>query len=396
MRKDIIRSLGLLTVSHTVLHLLHVSLGAVLPLIKTELSFSYSQVGLLIFTLSILMAGASIPMGFISDQMNRRRLLSYMFLLIAILAPLLLVARSVVLVFVLFGFLWFCMAAFHPVSQAHLSHHYPSKRGAVFGFYETGGNLGMVIAPVLAVTVASLWGWRSVYLIYALPALLLALGLHRTSGGKIYGFGNSEKGLAFRFWSGLKANLHSRKLRLIHATQGAYACLVGVPMYYLPLFAVDRYQWTVSEAGYLLTLFLFGGLLGKFLGGRSSDRWGRERVIGWSFITVVPLFILLSLIQGWLVLIILCFSIGLISHMILPVLYAAIGDYTTEDLGLTYGIQSLVGFGSSAGCSLGAGILADLFGLGIIFQLIATISILGVVFSFLLAAENRRGPVRPS
>lgn len=374
-------------------HFLLASLGIVLPLIRTEFSFSYSQVGLLTFTLGIFPSVASVPMGFVSDQINRLRLISYMFFLIAILAPLLMVARGVFLIFILLGLMWFCTAIFHPASHAHLSHYYSTKRGVVFGLYEAGGSLGMVIAPVLAVAVASLWGWRSIYLIYALPALLLAFRLRWTREKQVHQFGNGKTELTSRFWSELKVSLHSRRLRLIYGIQMAYGCLFSITLYYLPLFAIDLHQWTVSQAGYLLTLFLFGGLLGKFLGGKFSDRWGRYKVIGWSFIILIPLFILLSLAQGWLVLVILSFFAGLISQMILPVIAALIGDYTNENAGLNYGIQDLSGRASAAGASLGFGILADLFNLTVIFQLLSVVSVLGLICIFLLVREKRKSYV---
>ncbi len=162
-KKRTISSLVLLMISHGFIHLYFVGFVAVLPLIRLEFNLSYAQIGILVFTLSMLTAAGSIPMGFISDRMSRLRLISYMFFLIAIIAPLLLLARDMVFLFLLLGLLRLCMATFHPAAQAHLSHRYPRKRGEVFGLYEVGGSLGMVIAPSLAVGMASIWGWKSVY-----------------------------------------------------------------------------------------------------------------------------------------------------------------------------------------------------------------------------------------
>ncbi len=74
--------------------------------------------------------------------------------------------------------------------------------------------------------------------------------------------------------------------------------------------------------------------------------------------------------------------------MILPVVTAFIGDNAQGEMGLTYGMQSLVGFGFGAISRLIAGVLADLWGIAIIFWMLAGISLLGVVCSFFLLERN--------
>ena len=148
-RKRDVNSLGLLMLSHAVIHLFFVSLGVLLPLIRSQFGLSYTQIGILAFSLSALSAVGSVPIGFIADRTNQLRIISYIFFVIAALSPLLLLARNVVLLFLLLGLLGLCKAIFHPAAQTHLSRRYPTKRGAVFGLYEVGGSLGMIIAPSL-------------------------------------------------------------------------------------------------------------------------------------------------------------------------------------------------------------------------------------------------------
>ena len=388
-----VNSLQLLMPSHAVIHLFLVSLGAILPLIRSEFGLSYTQIGILAFSLSALSTVGSVPMGFISDRMNQLRLISYMFFVMAALAPLLLLTRNVVLLFLLLGLLRLCMAIFHPAAQTHLSRRYSTKRGAVFGLFEVGGSLGMIIAPSLAVGIAYVWGWESVYAAYALPSLLLAFGILRVTQGRAYLSDNSKSKSAVRFREGLKTILSSRRLRLIFGTQGAYACIFAVTLSYFCIFLVDLHEFTVLRASYLLTLLLCGGVLGRFVGGRTSDRWGRNRIMGLSFALLVPFLLLFSFVQGWPVLAVLSFFFGLILHMILPVITASIGDHATGEVGLTYGMQSLVGSGCGSMCSLLAGILADVFGITVIFLFLTGACFVGLACTYLLAIENRTNSI---
>jgi len=390
MKKKDVNSLGLLMPSHAVIHLFFTSLGVLLPLIRSQFGLSYTQIGLLAFSLSALSAVGSVPMGFIADRTNQLRVISYMFFVIAALAPLLLLATNVVLLFLLLGLLRLSMALFHPAAQTHLSHRYPTKRGAVFGLYEVGGSLGMIIAPLLAVSIASAWSWESVYAAYALPSLLLAFGIVRVTQGRAALSHNSNSRSVVRFREGFRTILGSRRLRLIYGTQGAYACIFAVTLSYFSIFLVDLHEFTVLHASYLLTLLLCGGVLGRFIGGRASDRWGRNRVIGLGFVVLVPFLFLFSFLQGWPVLAVLSFFFGLTLHAILPVITASIGDYATAEMGLTYGIQFLVGAGCGSVCSLLAGILADAFGVAVIFLFLTAACVIGLACAYLLALENRK------
>ncbi len=169
---------------------------------------------------------------------------------------------------------------------------------------------------------------------------------------------------------------------------GLYAIIFATAALYLPIFMVDVHGFSVAQAAYMLTFFLLGGALGRILGGKSSDRWARNRVMGLSFLLLVPFLIMLSLATGGVILIFLSFAAGLTSHMILPVVTAFIGDNAQGEMGLTYGMQSLVGFGFGAISRLIAGVLADLWGIAIIFWMLAGISLLGVVCSFFLLERN--------
>ncbi|TET62203.1 MFS transporter [Candidatus Aerophobetes bacterium] len=388
MRENSSGNLTLIMASHGFVHILFISLAAILPLIRLEFGLSYTQIGVFTFALSVIAAVASIPMGFISDRVNKLRLISSMFFLVAIVASFFVVVRSLTFVLLLLSFLWLCLSIFHPSSMAYLSSRYPSKRGEIFGLYELGASFGMIVAPVIAVWIASIWGWKSVYGVYVLPAIFVALGIYRIAGREVPSRQNGHSSLGEEFLHGLKEILTHRRLKFIYLVHGLSAVIFGSVSLYLPIFMVDVHGLDVLQAGYVLTLFFLGGALGKMLGGKSSDRWARNRVMGLSFLLLIPFLILLSLTRGTLILVVLSFAAGLTSHMIMPAVTALIGDNAQNEIGLSYGIHSLVGFGFAATSRLVAGILADLWGISAIFWLLAGVSFLGVVCSFLLLERN--------
>ena len=115
--------------------------------------------------------------------------------------------------------------------------------------------------------------------------------------------------------------------------------------------------------------------------------------MGLSFALLVSFLLLFSFVQGWPVLGVLSFFFGLVLHMILPVITASIGDYATGEIGLTYGMQALVGFGCGFMCTLVAGILADVFGVAVIFRFLTGACLVGLTCTYLLSLENRRNSI---
>jgi len=388
MREQTSGSLSLMMASHGLVHILLVSLAAILPLIRLEFELSYTEIGVFTFALGVIAAVASIPMGFISDRVNKLRLIASMFFLAAIVASFFMVVRSLIFVFLLFSLLWLCLSAFHPSSMSYLSSRYPKKRGGIFGLYEVGASLGMIVGPVIAVWVASIWGWKSVYGIYALPTIFVALVTYKMAGREVALSQNGQPSLGKQFLHGLRVILTHRRLKFIYLVSGLSAVIFGSVSLYLPIFMVDIQGFEVRQAGYVLTLFFLGGALGRMMGGKSSDRWPRNRVMGLSFILLVPFLVLLSLARGTLILLVLSFAAGLACAMIMPVVTALIGDNAQREIGLSYGIHSLVGFGFGAISRLVAGILADLWGIPAVFWLLAGVSVLGGVSSFLLLEGN--------
>ncbi len=131
----------------------------------------------------------------------------------------------------------------------------PAERGRVVGAAQGGVVIGLLLARTLAGAVADLWGWRAVYLVSAVLAAVLALGLARwlprrdlPAAGLRYGallrslftLLATERVLQVRgviallmfasfsaFWTALVLPLSAPPYSLTHTAVGAFG-LVGV------------------------------------------------------------------------------------------------------------------------------------------------------------------------
>ncbi|MEO8451919.1 MAG: MFS transporter, partial [Gemmatimonadota bacterium] len=185
------------------------------------------------------------------------------------------------------------------------------RRGLFSGFLQEGYALGYLLAALCYLFVFPRWGWRPLFFIGGLPALLAIFVRYRVS--------ESEVWLANRHadWKGLGRAITSNwklflKLLLLltmmnlvaHGTQDMY-----------PTFL--QRDWGLSpQARALLTAFsMVGAILGGLTFGHVSDRIGRRKAIVialsiaiatipvWAFAPVLPLlwagaFIMQFMVQG--------------------------------------------------------------------------------------------------
>lgn len=147
--------------------------------IKREFALSDSQLGLLAgFSYAAAFALAGIPLGWLADRTNRRRLLA---LLLAAWSALVALAGSATsfgaLVATRVG-VGAADAGGQPCSVSTLADLYPraQRAGAVAVFY-VGVPLGMLLGFMAGGFIAAQYGWRTGFYVAAVPGVVLTLAL---------------------------------------------------------------------------------------------------------------------------------------------------------------------------------------------------------------------------
>src|SRR2546428_197565 len=184
-------------------------------------------------------------------------------------------------------------------------------RGVVSGLLQQGYALGYLLAAVCYLLVFPHWGWRPLFFIGGLPALLALFVRARVKESEVWRETRHEN------WSGLGRTIISNwKLFLYltilmatmnmvsHGTQDMY-----------PTFLERDWGFSPTTRAALTAFSQVGALIGGVLCGLYSDRLGRRRTIGlalagavltvpvWAFAPTLPLlgagaFIMQFFVQG--------------------------------------------------------------------------------------------------
>jgi SHS family lactate transporter-like MFS transporter len=161
-------------------------------------------------------------------------------------------------------------------------------RGMLSGLLQEGYAVGYLLAACCYFTVFPKWGWRPMFFIGGLPAVLALFVRYRVKESAVWQRTRHEN------WSGLgRAILSQWKLFLYltalmmmmnfssHGTQDMY-----------PTFLKEQRGFTPKQVAVLAIIYNVGALLGGLLFGRLSDRFGRRRCMSVALLlamAVIPL-----------------------------------------------------------------------------------------------------------
>jgi FSR family fosmidomycin resistance protein-like MFS transporter len=234
------------------------------PLIRTDLSLSYAQVGLLLGLPSLVSSAVEPFLGILGDIWKRRVLILGGGVVFAL--ALLLTALSQDFPVLLISFIIFYPAsgAFVTLSQATLMDADPARHEQNMARWTLAGSLGVVVGPIALGMAAMLHlGWRGVFLLFVgLTLIPLAVAYRfRLAIGQRESEGTDFKAGLVDALRALRRGEVLRWLTLLEFSDLMLDVLLG----FLALYFVDVAGATPAQAGLAVAVWTGLGLLGNLL-----------------------------------------------------------------------------------------------------------------------------------
>jgi SHS family lactate transporter-like MFS transporter len=166
------------------------------------------------------------------------------------------------------------------------------KRGTYSGILQEGYAIGNLLAGVAFWLVFPHWGWRPMFFLSLVPALLTVLLLSRVEESKAWKAAAAVKKDWGTYFRTIAANgkrllylalLMSMMGFFSHGTQDLY-----------PTFLLQQMHFTPRLTAIIGVISMIGAILGGTLGGFFSDRFGRRRTMiaaEWCALLLVPLWV---------------------------------------------------------------------------------------------------------
>jgi MFS family permease len=367
--------IGLTGCSHAMTHAYLLIFPAVLLLLKKDFDMGYLGLGVVSNIMSFSYGLGALPGGMIFNRFGPKKLYLFCFLG-STLACLLIAAAPNLLIFTIgLAILGALGSVYHPLANALISAKV-KEFGKGLGIHGSAGNIGLATAPFIAALIGSRWGWRSSYLFFMIPGIVLSIwalfvdmtieklekqdppsGADSRPGGKNDGF-----------WI-----YFSIPLLLLYAVNmlqsfGFHGVVTFLPTYMSQYTSFHILSWdSVAIGGMLSGIALFMGVFGQYLGGVLAEKKNLKGNVIMIGVLSFP-FILGMAFTKDAILLIMALFFFFFTFMLQPMFNTLMARYTSLKMrGTAFGIYFFMAFGIGSMAASFAGFIAQNFGLPWVF-----------------------------
>jgi FSR family fosmidomycin resistance protein-like MFS transporter len=374
--------LAAISFSHLLNDLMQSLLPAIYPMLKTRFNLDYWQIGLITLTNQLTASLLQPVVGFYTDKRPQPYSLAAGMAVTLLGLLLLAFANGLSSLLLAAGLVGVGSSVFHPESSRIARVASGGRFGLAQSLFQTGGNAGSSLGPLLAAFIVvprgqSSIAWFSVAAIMGI-ALLWRVGAWyaRTSlaGSAAVGITHSTSTLPTRL-------VRRWIIVLLLLVFSKFIYLTSLTNYYT-FFLIHRFHVSVQSAQLHLFAFLAAVAAGTFAGGPLGDRFGRKYVIWGSIFGVLPFTLALPYVNLFWTTV-----LSIVIGLILASAFSAILVYAQELLPGRVGLVSGLFFGLAFGTGgLGAAMLgkiADLTSLDLVYHVCAWLPAIGLLTAWL-------------
>lgn len=377
----IVKIVGAVALAHLLNDLIQAVLPAIYPMLKTNFSLSFAQVGLISLVYQITGSLLQPWIGLYTDKNPKPYLLPLGMLVT--LSGILLLAFSPSFTVLLIGsaLIGVGSSTFHPEASRVARMASGGRFGTAQSTFQVGGNTGTAIGPLLAALIIVPFGQHAVALliVFALLAIWVLFGVSRWS------ISHSKKQLAAKAQQ-VQSKLHGRQLVIALSTicvlMFAKFTYIASISNYFTFYLMHKFHISLQSAQLHLFAFLAAVALGTFAGGPIGDKIGRKAVIWVSFVGMAPFALMMPFANLFWTTV-----LSVMTGLVLSSAFAAMVVYAQEAVpgrvGMIAGLMFGLMFGVSGIAAAGLGYLADLKGIEWVFGVCSLLPLLGFATAFL-------------
>ncbi len=360
--------LFVMTFTHMLTHVFTRIHTTLFPVLQVEFSLSLQQLGLIAAIPALCQALLSIPTGLLSDKFGSRLMIVVALVVATAGALLASQALTPVMLIVAVSLLYVNTTVYHPAAYSFVTRLFkPRARLKALGIHGAGGTLGVALGP-LSITILMgffAFGWRQVYLFWALPLLLGIVSVlflrsaPKDDVGVVTVAGAPKAGFSSLLTS-------SMIMFLIYIAVRAMAN--SMSQSFMALYMVDDRAFSGPTASTLIGLNTLVGIAGAIFGGFFAVRYGEKRWLLFILSLSYVCYALAILIPNNTAFVVLYLTYGFLTFLGMAATAAIMAKLSPgKQRGLAFALFFLPGSLVGAVAPLAAASIGDAFGLVVIF-----------------------------
>ena len=321
-----------LTFGHTIVHWYQGLFSLILPFVKSSLSLSDVQIGVLSSIRQSSMTGLNLPSGFIADSYRRYTSLILFSAIMSFGSGYFLMGgtNSYSIAILASAVIGFGTALWHPAGIGALSITYPNNRGTALSIHGVGASIGDSLGPIIVGALLLQFSWQNIMMLH-FPASIVAGLIISFSVIKAYRWQNEKKEFK-NYLSDIKKLASSIQTISIMASYSFILMGRLVIQTFLPIYISETLGYSSFVLGVYLTLLYVLGMISQPIMGVASDKYGRKMVLAPSYGLLSLLYLGLIISNNSIQLGIVISSIGLFFYAVSNIATSAIMDIADKNI----------------------------------------------------------------
>lgn len=369
---------------HCLNDLLQAVVTAVYPMLKDDLSLSFTQIGLITLVYQI---AASVFQPVVGLAFDRRPFVGSLPMgMVFSTLGIILFAWSMSLPAVLVAVFLVGMGSstLHPEASRITSLASHGRRGLAQSIFQVGGNFGTSVGPLLVALIVAPNGRSHImwFVIVSVLAFMAMRPICRWYAGYLERQRSASAGAAIIRQRPLSAR---RTVFVIGVLMvlifSKYIYMASLSNYYT-FFLIERFGVSIRMSQIYLFVFLVATAVGTLVGGPLGDRYGRKPVIWASILGTAP-FSLAMPHCGLGLTVVMSFCVGFMLSSAFPAILLYSQELLPNKLGLVSGLFFGFAFGVAGVASAVLGDFADRYGIDAVYNACAYMPLLGIVAALL-------------
>jgi FSR family fosmidomycin resistance protein-like MFS transporter len=380
------RYLGLLSAGHFFTDVNQGALPAILPFLIAEHNLSYASAATLVLAANLVSSIIQPLIGHLADRKSMPWLMPAGVLCAGLGLAFTGFIDAYWLLFLSVTVSGIGVAAFHPEAVRLANFVSGEKKGTGISIFGVGGNAGIAVGPIFTTAALLFWGLKGTLVLLvpvALMAAFLALeikSLQQFRPAQAKKDAGSGQAPAQDEWGAFS--------RLMVVIFGRSTIFYGLTTF-IPLYWINILHQSKAAGGTALSVLLFTGAVGTLIGGRLADKYGYRQVVRAGFTALVPAMLLFLAADSAAVATLLLIPVGLCLYIPFSPTIVLGQKYLPNRLGFASGVT--LGLAVSIGglTTPVLGWLADRYGLGLAFAVIAAVPLVAALAAFTLTVPGQ-------
>lgn len=373
-----------LAATHLINDLLQAILTASYPVLKDELSLSFTEIGLVTLVYQIAASVFQPIVGLFFDRNPKSHSLWIATTLTSIGLVGLALAPSIYYILPSVFIIGVGSATLHPEASRIASLASGGRRGLAQSTFQVGGNIGSSVGPLLVALIVAPNGRKAIlwFLLFSVLAYVVAQPISRWFGDYLTQAKKEKKRMAVIQERPLSTNMTLVTLTILMILIfSKYIYMASLTSYYT-FYLIEQFGVSIQTSQICLFIFLAATAIGTFVGGPVGDKIGRKYVIWISILGTAPFSLFMPHV-GLIPTIILSFCAGFTLSSAFPAILLYAQELLPYRLGLVSGMFYGFAFGIAGISSAVLGHFIDIYGLKAIYDFCAFMPLLGLVAAFL-------------